>query len=136
MNSRRVDQHRQNRTNNQPQMDLDRNSTDGHGEECMNDVQEQDKADQSATVFPALIQVQGVPGILPSSRPGNRRIWVLLDHPIARHLGAFSWLLLAVGLSAKHPRMAVIVGGVVFIGLLIGLINGARWLFGKSGRRP
>jgi hypothetical protein len=31
--------------------------------------------------------------------------------------------------------MAVVVGGIVFIGLLIGLVNGARWLFGKSGPR-
>ncbi|HEU0142708.1 MAG TPA: hypothetical protein VFQ79_23495 [Bryobacteraceae bacterium] len=104
--------------------------------ECMNGVQEQDKAEQSATVFPALIQVQGIPGVLLSARPGNRRIRLLLDHPIARNLGAFSWLLLAVGLSAGHPRMAVIVGGTVFIGLLIGLVNGARWLFGKSARHP
>jgi hypothetical protein len=103
--------------------------------ECMNDVQEQDRADQSATVFPALIQVQGIPGVLPSARPGNRRICILLDHPIARHLGAFSWLLLAAGLAARHTKMALIVGGVVFIGLLIGLINGARWLFGKSASK-
>ena len=102
----------------------------------MNDVQEQDRADTATTVFPALIQVQGVPGALPSAKAGNRRIWVLLDHPVAKHLGAFSWLLLAVGLSARHPRMAVIVGSIVFIGLLIGLVNGARWLFGKNAWRP
>jgi hypothetical protein len=103
--------------------------------ECMNDVQEQDRAEQPPTVFPALIQVQGIPGVLPSAKRENRRIWLLLDHPIARHVAAFSWLLLAVGLAARHPRMAVVVGGIVFIGLLIGLVNGARWLFGKSGPR-
>ena len=101
----------------------------------MNDVQEQDKAEQSAAVFPALIQVQRIPGVLPSASSGNRRIWVLLDHPVAKHLGAFSWLLLAVGLAARHQRIAVVVGGIVFIGLLIGLVNAARWLFGRSGQR-
>jgi hypothetical protein len=100
-------------------------------EKGMNDVQEQGRADESTAVFPALIQVQGIPGVLRSARPETRRIWVLLDHPIAKHLGAFSWLLLAVGLSATHPRMAVIAGSIVFIGLLIGLVNGARWLFGR-----
>jgi hypothetical protein len=70
----------------------------------MNDVQEQDRAVQPPTVFPALIQVQGIPGVLPSAKRENRRIWLLLDHPVARHLAAFSWLLLAVGLAARHPR--------------------------------
>jgi hypothetical protein len=102
---------------------------------CMNDVQEQDRAEQPASVLPAVIQVQGIPGVLPFAKQENRRIWLLLDHPIARQLAAFSWLLLAVGLSARHPRMAVVVGGIVCIGLLIGLVNGARWLFGKSERR-
>ena len=101
----------------------------------MNDVQEQDKAEQPPTVFPALIQVQGIPGVLPSANQENRRVWLLLDHPVARHLAAFSWLLLAVGLAVRHPGTAVIVGGIVFVGLLIGLVNGARWLFGKSGPR-
>jgi hypothetical protein len=32
--------------------------------------------------------------------------------------------------------MAIIVGGIVFIGLLIGFVNGARWLFGKNAERP
>jgi hypothetical protein len=101
----------------------------------MNDVQEQDRIAESATVFPALIQVHGIPGVLPSANTGKRRIWVLLDHPVARQLGVFSWLMLAVGLSATHPRIAVILGAIVCIGLLIGLINGTRWLFAKNSRR-
>lgn len=101
----------------------------------MNKVQEQDRAAEAATVFPALIQVQGIPGVLASASSEKRRISVLLDHPVAKQLGLFSWLLLAAGLSATHPRMAVIVGAVVSIGLLIGLVNGARWLFAKNSRR-
>ena len=53
----------------------------------------------------------------------------MLDHPVSRHLGIFSWMLVGVAMAAARPITAVIIGVVILAGLLIGAINGLRWLF-------
>ncbi|MBV8553368.1 MAG: hypothetical protein JOY54_18880 [Acidobacteriaceae bacterium] len=57
---------------------------------------------------------------------------MLLDHPVAKQLGIFSWLLIVLALAARRPVTAILIGAVVFIGLVIGFINATRWLFGKK----
>jgi hypothetical protein len=97
----------------------------------MNPIEERDKTNESTTVFPALIQVPGMHSVLPAPKSGKRRISALLDHRVARQLGMFSWLLIILALAARRPITAVLVGAVIFLGLVIGFINAARWLFEK-----
>ena len=98
----------------------------------MKRIEEQDRTAVGTTVLPALIQIQEP---LPVTRAPNARrrcICVLLDHPVAWYLGVFSWILAGVAVAAARPITAAIVVVVVFIGLLIGLANGLRWLFGPK----
>jgi hypothetical protein len=85
---------------------------------------------EGITVLPALIQIQGPLPVAPVVKTGRRRISVLLDHPVCRYLGIFSWVLVAVAIGATKPIAAGFVAIVVFAGLLIGAINTLRWLFG------
>jgi ABC-type Fe3+-siderophore transport system permease subunit len=101
----------------------------------MSAIDEQSKTTESMNVFPALIHIQGVRGVLPTGEPQRRRITTLLDHPVARQLGTFSWVLVILALAARRPVAIVLVGAVIFIGLVIGFINAARWLFEKQERR-
>jgi hypothetical protein len=98
----------------------------------MNQEDEREKTGAGATVLPALIQIQGPPSLITAEKPTKRRIVALLDHPVSRHLGIYSWLLVGVAMAAARPVTAVIVGIVIFIGLLIGAINSLRWLFGAK----
>jgi len=101
----------------------------------MSIIDEQSKTAESTNVFPALIHIQGVRGVIPTGEPQRRRITALLDHPVSRHLGTFSWILVILALAARQPLSAFLVGALVFIGLAIGFINGTRWLFEKQERR-
>jgi hypothetical protein len=94
-------------------------------------MEEQSKTSESTTVFPALIQIQGIRGVIPSGEPEERRITTLLDHPVTRQLGRFSWFLVVLALAARRPLTAFFVGAVISIGLAIGFINAARWLLQK-----
>jgi hypothetical protein len=98
----------------------------------MNRVDERDKTAAGTTVLPALIQIQGSLAVAPASNARQRRIFALLDHPVCKHLGISSWVLVAVALGAARPVTAVIVAIVVFAGLLIGAVNGLRWLLGPK----
>jgi hypothetical protein len=101
----------------------------------MSAIEEQSNKSESATVFPALIHIQGVRGVIPTGEPQRRRITALLDHPVSRQLGAFSWLLVILTVAARRPLSAFLAGAVLFIGLVIGFINAARWLFEKQEQR-
>jgi hypothetical protein len=101
----------------------------------MNEIDGQSKAPESTSVFPALIHIQRVRGAIPTGEPQRRRITALLDHPVSRQLGIFSWILIVLALAARRPLSAVLVGAVIFIGLVIGFINAARWLFEKQEGR-
>jgi hypothetical protein len=98
----------------------------------MNFADESEKTTFDRTVLPALIQIQGSPSMLTAEKTRKRRIVALLDHPVSRHLGIFSWMLVGVAVAAARPITAVIVGAVIFAGLLIGAINSLRWLFGTK----
>ena len=102
------------------------------GRNAMNPVDEQEKMIAGTTVLPALIQIQRPPSLVTAEKARKRRIVVLLDHPVSRHLGISSWLLAGVAVAAARPITAMIVGGVILIGLLIGAINSLRWLFGAK----
>ena len=95
----------------------------------MNRVDEQERTTAERTVLPALIQIQGSPSIVTAGPPRKRRIIAILDHRVSRHLGIFSWMLVGVAMAAARPITAVIIGVVILAGLLIGAINGLRWLF-------
>jgi hypothetical protein len=56
---------------------------------------------------------------------------MLLEHPVCRYLGIFSWALVAVAVGATRPITAGLVRIVVIAGLLIGVTNALRWLFGR-----
>ena len=98
----------------------------------MSAIDEQRKITESTNVFPALIHIQGVRGVIPTGELQRRRITTLLDHPVARQLGTFSWLLVILALAARRPIAVVFVGAVIFIGLMIGFINAARWLLERK----
>jgi len=61
-----------------------------------------------------------------------RRITVLLDYPVVKQLGWFSWLLVAVALAATRPVVAIPMSIVVLGGLLVGIINATRWVFARK----
>lgn len=101
----------------------------------MNAIDEQSKTAESTNVFPALIHIPGIRRAIPTGEPQRRRITALLDHPVSRQLGTFSRTLVILALAARRPLSAFLVGAAIFIGLVIGLINAARWLFEKQERR-
>jgi hypothetical protein len=98
----------------------------------MNRVDESEKTAAGTTVLPALIQIQGSPSLITAEKARKRRIVALLDHPVSRHLGIFSWLMVGVAMAAARPITAVIAAVVILTGLLIGAINSLRWLFGAK----
>ena len=101
----------------------------------MNAIDEQSNTAESTNVFPALIHIQGVRGVIPTGEPQRRRITALLDHPVSKQMGTFSWIPVILALAARRPLSAFVVGAVIFISLVIGFINAARWLFEKQERR-
>ena len=98
----------------------------------MNQLDESEKIAQRTTVLPVLIQILGPPSLITAQKARKRRIVVLLDHPVSRRLGIFSWLMVGVAMAAARPITAVIAAVVILIGLLIGAINSLRWLFGAK----
>jgi hypothetical protein len=98
----------------------------------MNRIEERDKTPAGTTVLPALIQIQGLLATAPAPNARKRHIIAILDHPVCKHLGISSWVLVAIALGAARPMTAVIVAIVLFAGLLIGAINGLRWLLGPK----
>jgi hypothetical protein len=102
------------------------------GEISMDRVDESERTAPGTTVLPVLIQIQGPPSVIRAEKARRRRIGVILDHPVSRHLGIFSWLMVGVAMAATRPMTAVIAAVVILTGLLIGAINSLRWLFGAK----
>ena len=82
----------------------------------------------STRVIPALLHIQELEPGCAAEEP-QRRITVLLDHPVVNQLGWFSWSLAVVALAATRPVTAIPIGTLVLAGLLVGFINATRWLF-------
>jgi hypothetical protein len=99
--------------------------------ETMNRIDGKEPATSTRT-FAAIIQIQAAPDLPPAPNTGKRRITVLLDHPAAKGLALFSWLLVIVGFMVKQRAMAMVVSVFVIAGLLIGLVDGIRWLFSRG----
>ena len=57
---------------------------------------------------------------------------MLLDHPVVKQLGWFSWSLALVALAATQKVAAIPISILVFVGLLVGAINASRWLFSRK----
>ena len=57
---------------------------------------------------------------------------MLLDHPVVKQLGWFSWLLVIVALVATRPVTAIPMSILVLAGLLVGFINATRRLFARK----
>jgi len=57
---------------------------------------------------------------------------VLLDHPVGKQLGWFSWSLTIVALAATQKVTPLPISVLVLVGLLVGVINASRWLFGQK----
>jgi hypothetical protein len=76
----------------------------------------------------AVIHIQGLVSGSVTEVP-RRRITVLLDHPVVKQLGWFSWLLAMVALAATRAVTAIPISILVLAGLLVGIINATRWLF-------
>src|SRR6516225_1617428 len=96
----------------------------------MIEAQQEYRRSTSTRVIPALLQIQELePGCAPEEP--QRRITVLLDHPVVKQLGWFSWSLAIVALAATQKVATIPIGVLVLVGLLVGAINASRWLFGK-----
>ena len=78
-----------------------------------------------------MIHIQGLVSGSVTEVP-RRRITVLLDHPVVKQLGWFSWLLVIVALAATRPVTAIPLSILVLAGLLVGIINATRWLFERK----
>jgi hypothetical protein len=94
----------------------------------MSDAQQEYRRSTSTRVIPALLHIQELEPGCAAEQP-QRRITVLLDHPVVKQLGWFSWLLVVVALAATQPVTAIPISTLVLAGLLVGFINAARWLF-------
>ena len=71
------------------------------------------------------------PRLIATTEDPRRRITVLLDYPLIRQLGWLSWWLALVAAGATHKAAAIPVSAIVVCGLIVGLINAARWLFAR-----
>lgn len=86
----------------------------------------------TARVIPALIHIEDPePRLIATAEDPRRRITVLLDYPLIRQLGWFSWWLALVAVAATPKAAAIPVSAIVVCGLIVGLINAARWLFAR-----
>jgi hypothetical protein len=97
----------------------------------MSDAQQEYRRSTSTRVIPALLHIQELEPGFAAEQP-QRRITVLLDHPVVKQLGWFSWLLVVVALAATRPVTAIPMGIFVLAGLLVGFINAMRWLFARK----
>jgi hypothetical protein len=57
---------------------------------------------------------------------------MMLDHPVVKQFGWFSWSLAIVALAATRPVTAIPMSILVLAGLLVGIINATRWLFARK----
>jgi hypothetical protein len=92
---------------------------------------QQEQRPTSTRVIPALLHIQSLEPGCAAEEP-RRRITVLLDHPVVKQLGWFSWLLTIVVLAATRPWTAIPMSILVLAGLLVGFINATRWLFARK----
>jgi hypothetical protein len=90
---------------------------------------QQERRPTSTRVIPALLHILDEPGC--AAEKPQRRITVLLDHPVVKQLGWFSWLLVSVALAATRPVTAIPMSILVLAGLLVGIVNATRWLFAR-----
>jgi hypothetical protein len=97
----------------------------------MNEAQQEYRRSTSTRVIPVLLQIQEVEPGCAAEEP-QRRITVLLDHPVVKQLGWFSWLLVIVALAATQKVAAIPIAILVLVGLLVGAINASRWLFARK----
>src|SRR5215475_10901272 len=93
--------------------------------------QKQEYQRLTTSISPAMIHIQGLAPRRITEEP-RRRITVLLDYPVVKQLGWFSWLLVIVALAATRPVTAIPMSILVLAGLLAGMINATRWLFGRK----
>jgi hypothetical protein len=97
----------------------------------MIEAQQEYRRSTSMRVIPALLHIQELEPGCPAKEP-QRRITMLLDHPVMKQLGWLSWLLVIVALAATRPVAAIPVGILVLAGLLVGIVNATRWLFARK----
>jgi hypothetical protein len=97
----------------------------------MIEAQQEYRRSTSTRVIPALLQIQELEPGCAAEEP-QRRITVLLDHPVVKQLGWFSWSLAIVALAATRPVTAIPISILVVAGLLVGFINVTRWLFERK----
>jgi hypothetical protein len=98
----------------------------------MIETQQEYRRSTSTRVIPALLQIQELEPGCAAEEPPQRRITVLLDHPVVKQLGWFSWLLVIVALAATQKVATVPISLLVLVGLLVGAINASRWLFARK----
>jgi hypothetical protein len=94
-------------------------------------IEAQQDRSTSTRVIPALLQIQELELRSVAEEP-QRRITVLLDHPVVKQLGWFSWLLVIVALAATKRVATIPISVLVSVGLLAGAINASRWLFARK----
>jgi hypothetical protein len=97
----------------------------------MIDAQQEYRRSTSTRVIPALLYIQELEPGCAAEQP-RRRITMMLDHPVVKQLGWFSWSLAIVALAATRPVTAIPVSILVLAGLLVGIINATRWLFARK----
>jgi hypothetical protein len=97
----------------------------------MIEAQQEQEYRRLTSMSPAVIHIQGLVSESVTEVP-RRRITVLLDHPVVKQLGWFSWLLAMVALAATRPVIAIPMSILVLAGLLVGIINATRWLFARK----
>ena len=98
----------------------------------MIETQQEYRRSTSTRVIPALLQIQELEPGCAAEKPPQRRITVLLDHPVVKQLGWFSWSLVIVALAATQKVATIPIGVLVLVGLLVGAINASRWLFARK----
>jgi hypothetical protein len=97
----------------------------------MNEAQQEYQRLMSTRVIPALLHIQEFQPGWAAEEP-QRRVTVLLDHPVVKQLGWFSWSLAIVALAATEKVTTIPISVLVLVGLLVGAINGLRWLFARK----
>jgi hypothetical protein len=98
----------------------------------MIETQQEYRRPTSTRVIPASLHIQELepPGC--AAEEPQRRITVLLDYPVVKQLGWFSWSLVIVALAATQEVTAIPISILVLAGLLVGFINATRWLLARK----
>jgi hypothetical protein len=94
-------------------------------------AQQEYRRSASTRVIPALLQIQELEPGYAAEKP-QRRITVLLNHPVVKQLGWLSWSIVLVAVAATRPVSKVPISILVLVGLLVGAINASRWLFARG----